>query len=88
MRLTEPLTDSPLIGDLLDTERLTPVTRAYLEERGLEGVYRGDPAETISTLHEKMTADGAPEHRLAIGELCTDMGERLAEAEPRVALYT
>ena len=33
VRLTQPLTDSSLIGDLLSSDKLTPATETYLEER-------------------------------------------------------
>ncbi len=85
-RLDQPLASSPLVGDLINSNRLTPGTRAVLGGGEQIRAYRRDPAQAISALREDLGPAPTGAERLALIELCSDTGDRLADEDSRAAV--
>ena len=83
--LTQPITDSALVGSLLNSNQLTEASKSYLESQGLVGTYRKDPAAAIAELQTRLDSDPSHELRLSLIELCNDTGARLAPTAPEEA---
>ncbi len=85
-RLDQPLASSPLVGDLVNSNRLTPGTQAILREGERKRAYRRDPAQAISALREDVGPSPTAAERLALVELCSDTGHRLTDEDSRAAV--
>ena len=84
-KLAQPLTNGPILGALFNPEKLTPETEAYLKQQDLLGAYRKDPSAMIISLRKGLTGSSPSQHRVALIELCSDQGDRLAKGEPHQA---
>ena len=84
--LTQPLTETPIVGTLLNPKQLTPSTKAHLQEENLMGVYRKDRAEAIEFLYQRLEEDPDGDRRMALIELCSDTGDLLSESDPSKAV--
>ena len=84
--LTQPLTETPIIGTLLNPKQLTPSTKAHLQEESLMGVYRKDRAEAIEVLYQRLEEDPDGNRRMALIELCSDTGDLIAATDPAKAV--
>jgi len=83
--VTRPITDSVIVGTLLNPKKVTPETKAHLAEEGLTSVYRKDPAEAVRILSERLATDSSHGQRRALIELCSDTGEKLSEEDAYLA---
>lgn len=85
-KLDQPRTTDPVQAALFNPNQLTPETSAYLSQQNLAGAYRKDPAGTIVALRSGLSAESSSPRRMALIELCTDQGVRLAGSEPHQAV--
>lgn len=79
--VTQPLADSAVVGELLNSNKITPETRAHLKEEGIQAVYRKNPSEAITVLSKRLAEDPTQGRRLALIELCSDTGSQLASTD-------
>lgn len=84
--LTQPLTETPIIGTLLNPKQLTPSTKAHLQEEKLLGVYRRNRVEAIEVLYQRLEEDPDGDRRMALIELCTGTGDLLASTDSSKAV--
>ena len=85
-KLEQPRTSDPSLALLFDPGELTPETEACLGQEDLAGAYRTDPTATIISLREGLKDGSSRQYRVALIELCSDQGDRLAKTEPLQAV--
>jgi triacylglycerol esterase/lipase EstA (alpha/beta hydrolase family) len=83
---SKPRMDSPVAAAVLHPRRLSESTRDYLAREGFGERYGRDSALTIEELGRHLESVPSREGRVALGELCVKMAERVGAVEPSLAL--
>ncbi|MEM7145357.1 MAG: hypothetical protein AAF591_09490 [Verrucomicrobiota bacterium] len=80
-----PKLESAELVALANPSKLTDGTKRFLIQKNLLEAYRSSPEQTIITLQDQPGISTNPGARLALAEMCGDVGEQLAETNPAKA---
>ena len=83
--------DIPVLSSLVSMQLINPAeftepTEELLESEGLLQGYRRNPSDVVVELRRMLSKNPAAELQLALIEVCSDTGERLASSEPMIAV--
>ena len=81
-----PILESSFVGELIDPDKFTEQTHELLEERDLLHDFYRHPDEVVIALRRSLAENPSAHLRMALIEVCSNSGDRLASDEPLKAV--